>query len=174
MWLFAPAHIPLNALSYVELQLSDNALLVLATVPNSRCGSVSCSSTEPDCCNGFYHTKPGPLQLGRFYHPKPGISTSQVWLLLSIWVLIILWHDQYVDCSVLACHSLPAVKFAIRTIFIQSQLKIREIHMKYCVISQPLEEYWSDRKTECERWMGGSNCTIYILIMSWFNQNSDT
>jgi len=37
--------------------------------------------------------KPGMLQLGRFYHQKPGISTSQLWHKLSIWVLIVLWHD---------------------------------------------------------------------------------
>ena len=31
--------------------------VVLATVPNYRCGSGSDFNLEPDGCNGFYHTK---------------------------------------------------------------------------------------------------------------------
>ena len=57
--------------------------------------------------------KPGPLQLARFYHQKPGLSTSQLQLQLRIWVLIIWWHDQCVECVELAGLSPPAFRFAI-------------------------------------------------------------
>jgi len=40
-------------------------------------------------------------------------------LQLNIWVLIASWHDQYVDCAVLAALSPPAVRFAIGPILVE-------------------------------------------------------
>jgi hypothetical protein len=70
------------------------------------------------------------LQLGRFYNQKPGISTSHWWLQLSIWVLIISQHDQYVDCAVLVARSPPALRFAIWWLFVESQSNTSELRMK--------------------------------------------
>jgi len=68
---------------------------------------------------GLTTRKPGPFQLGRFYHQKPGILSSQFWLPLSIWVLIVSWHDEYVDCAVLAALSPPAFRLAIWLTFVE-------------------------------------------------------
>ena len=43
-----------------------------------------------------------------------------VWLKVSIWVLIVSRHDQYVDCTILEAHSPPAYEFAMRLIFVAS------------------------------------------------------
>jgi hypothetical protein len=43
-----------------------------------------------------------------------------LWLHLSFWVLIKSWHDQYVDCAVLAAVLPPAFRIAMRPIFFQS------------------------------------------------------
>jgi len=108
---------------------------------------------KPDCGNRSYHTKnPDHLQMGRFYHQKPSISSSQFWLQLSIWVLIVSWHDQYVDCAVLAALSPPPPRIAIGPIFVGSLSKTRQFRVKYRVMSQGLNEYWSDRKSESRRW----------------------
>jgi len=74
----------------------------------------------------FTTRNPEPLQLGRFYQQKPGIATSQPWLQLSIWVLIVLWHDQYIDCAVLWAVSPPAFRYVIWPTFLESRSKIRE------------------------------------------------
>jgi len=42
-----------------------------------------------------------------------------LWLQFSIWVLLVLWHGQYVDCVDLGALSPPAFRFAIRTIFVE-------------------------------------------------------
>jgi hypothetical protein len=44
----------------------------------------------------------------------------QLWLKLSVWVLIVSGHDQYADCAVLAPLSPPTVRFAIGPIFGES------------------------------------------------------
>jgi len=44
----------------------------------------------------------------------------QLWLQISIWVLIVSWHDQFVDSAVLAALPPPAFRFAIGPIFIES------------------------------------------------------
>ena len=100
----------------------------------------------------FTPRKSGPLQFGRFFHQKPGIRTSQLWLQLSIWVLIILWGDQYIDCAVLQAHSPPAFRYAIRPIFMESRSKTCEFRSEFALFSQPLNEYELDRKSECWRW----------------------
>jgi hypothetical protein len=49
----------------------------------------------------------------------PNIQFLQQWLQLSIWVLIISWHDRYVNCADLAPLWPPAFKFAIGLIFVE-------------------------------------------------------
>jgi len=40
--------------------------------------------------------------MGWFSHQNCGISHWQCWLQISIWVLIVPWHDQYIHCTVLS------------------------------------------------------------------------
>jgi len=65
--------------------------------------------------------KPDPLCLGGFVTlaAVPLVPFLHLSLKLSIWVLIVSWHDQYVDCAFLAALSLPAVRFAIGPIFVE-------------------------------------------------------
>jgi len=73
----------------------------------------------------------GQLALGRYpdqaktlcflagYKPDHGsiLWFLHFWLQLSIWVLMVSWHDVYVDCAALAALSPTASKFAIWQIF---------------------------------------------------------
>ena len=61
--------------------------------------------------------------MGRFCHQKPGISSAQFSLQLSIWVLIVSQHDQYINCPVLAPLSPSAIRFAIGPIIVEALSK---------------------------------------------------
>jgi len=79
--------------------------------------------------------KPNPLCLGRVVTQTgnrnagfwPGwnrtmvrtIRFLQLWFQTSIWVLIVSWHGEYVDCADLCARSPPASRFAIRPIFVE-------------------------------------------------------
>ena len=89
------------------------------------------------------------------FHQKPGISSLQFSLQLSIWVLTVSWHDQYVDCVVLSPLSPPALTFAIGPIFVESQSKTRTFRPKFHLLSQRFNEYWSNRKSDSGRWKRG-------------------
>ena len=81
--------------------------------------------TEP--CQRFYKMKNlDRWHLGRFPPQTPAFASPDVSLQLSIWVLIVSWHDVYADCAVLASLSPPAFRFAIRPIFVESLSKTRE------------------------------------------------
>jgi hypothetical protein len=112
--------------------------------------------------------------MGRFYYQKPGISCSEVWLQLSIWVLIVSQHDQYIDCAVLVTLSPPAFRFAIQQVFGESWSNTHQFHLIPGITSQPLNKYQSDYKFECSRWQSVESWTIYILTMSWYDQNTNT
>ena len=131
------------------------------------------TGTEP--WQWFYHMKNlDRCHLGRFPPQNPAFPSPDISLQLSIWVLIVSWHDVYADCAVLAVLSPPALRFAIRPIFVESLSKTREFRFKSTLISQPLDEYQSDLNAESGRWKIGLNCTIYVYIMSWYDQNSNT
>jgi len=70
--------------------------------------------------------------MGLFYHQKPNISTQKLWLQLSIWVLIVSWHDQYVDCAVLTAVSPPTFRFLIRPLVLKSLSKTPLISCNRC------------------------------------------
>jgi len=63
------------------------------------------------------------------FHPKPGISTSQLCLQLSIWVLIVSWYDQYMDCAVQTALSPRDLRYVSRPIFIESLSKTRSFRL---------------------------------------------
>ena len=131
------------------------------------------TGTEP--WQGFSHMKnPDRWHLGRFSPQNPAFASPDVLLQLSIWVLILLWHDVYADCAVLAALSPPAFRFAIRQIFGELLSKTPNFRLKSTLISQPLNEYQLDLNSESGWWKIGLNCTIYIYIMSWYHQNSNT
>ena len=123
----------------------------------------------------FYHIySPDRWYLGRFPPQDPASASPDVSLQLSIWVLIVSWHDVYADCSVFAGLSSPAFWFAIRPIFVESLSKTRAFRWKSTLIWQALNEYQLDLNFESGRWKIGLNCTLYVYIMSWYNQNSNT
>jgi len=99
----------------------------------------------------FTTANPGPLQLGRFHHQTPAISTSQCWIQFGIWVRIISWHAQYAECAVLAAHAQTAFRCAIRQIIVESLSKTREYRLIIACLSQPLNEYQSDRNLNVGR-----------------------
>ena len=74
----------------------------------------------------FYHMKnPDRWRLGWFSPYISAFASPDISLELSIWVLIVSWHDKYVDCAVLAALSPPAFRFVIRPIFVESLSKTR-------------------------------------------------
>jgi hypothetical protein len=89
--------------------------------------------------------------MGQFSHQSPSIEISQFWLQLSIGVLIVSQHVQYVDHAVGAALSPPIAKFLIVPIFVESRKMTRQFRIKYLVTSQQLKEYWSYRKSESWR-----------------------
>jgi len=98
----------------------------------------------------------------------------QLWLQLSISVVIVLWHDQYVDCTDLTALLPPACRLAIRPIFVEWVWKNVQPLEKFAGFWLRLNEYWSDRKSNGGGWESGRFCTIYVLTMSWYDQHSDT
>ena len=112
--------------------------------------------------------------MGRFHRKKPSISTSQPCFQLGIWVAIILWHDQFVDCTVLAALSIPGFRFAISPIFVESRSKTSKGGIEFGVSSQWFNEYWSDRKFSRGRRRSCLHCPIYLSIMSQYHQNPKT
>jgi len=98
--------------------------VVLAMVPSytaavqvwnrTGCSSLGC---YPE--NRGTHWVRGRVGTGPRFH----ITVPATWLQLNIWVLIVSWHDQYVDCAVLPPLSPPAVRFAIGPIFVESLWK---------------------------------------------------
>jgi len=122
----------------------------------------------------FYHMKnPDRWHLGRFPHQHPAFASPDVSLQLSISVLIVSWHDGYADFAVLVVLSPPAFRFAIQQIFVESLSKTHEFRSKSTHIWPPLNEYQSVLNSESGWWNIGLNCTIYVYIMSWFDENSN-
>jgi len=108
-----------------------------------------------------------------FTTKNPAFQPHEHCLPLRIWVLIEWWYDQYVDCAVLAAPLPPTFGFAIQPILVELLSKPREYRAKFRVIPQWFNWYWSDGKSEYGRLNSGQNCTINVLIMSRYNQNSD-
>jgi len=120
--------------------------------------------------------------MGRLYHQQPSIWNRPFWLQLSIWVLIVSQHDQYVDCAVLVALSPPAFRFAIWQVFVESQSITRQFRIQPVIISQPLDKYQSDRKSEAggERATKTANSTywsycdtIRTQILNWSQRSRD-
>jgi len=82
---------------------------------------------------------------------NPLLKSQHFLLQVSNSVLIVSQHDQYVDCAVLVALSPPGFRFAIQQVFIESRSKTRQFHLNSAFISQPLNEYQSDRKSETGR-----------------------
>ena len=96
---------------------------------------------EPNRLDGFYHTKTWTIEIGRVLPPQPGISTTPLWIKLSISVVIVLWHDQYIDYAVLRALSPPAFRYAIRLIFAESPSKTPRFRVHIALLSPPLNKY---------------------------------
>jgi len=98
--------------------------IVLATVPGSPAAVRRLNRTRwssPGC----YPETGVPTVFGDGLELDRGsiLWFLQLWLQLSIWVLIVSRHDQFADREVLAPLSPPAVRFAIGPKFIESLWK---------------------------------------------------
>jgi len=71
---------------------------------------------------------------------------AQHWPQLSIWVLIVLWHDQYASCGVLCADWHPAFRFAIRPIFIESLWNKTQCEVKITGFRSLLNQDWWARE----------------------------
>jgi len=116
-------------------------------------GSVSNGSRFP----GRFRVRfqPGTEPLQRVSTQNPLFKSQHFLLQLSIWVLIVSQHDQYVDCAVLVALSPPTFTFAMRQVFVESRSKTRQFRLNSAINSQPFNEYQSDCKFECRRWNSG-------------------
>jgi len=145
----------------------DNYQVVLATSPGNKpavgvmtSGSVRFGSRPgqiPDhlCLGGFVTQR--RHRTARSWPGWNWTAVPNIWLLLlclqlSIWVLIISQHDQYIDCAVVVALSPSAFKFAIRLIFVEWLWNNGGFWTKLVGFRSPLNEYLSDRKCESGRW----------------------
>jgi len=128
--------------AHTASHLSDTKLL--------GAGSVSNGSKFP----GRFRVRfqPGTEPLQRVSIQNPLLKSQHFLLRLSIWVLIVSQHEQYVDCAVLVAPLPPAFRFAIRQVLVESRSKTRQFRWNSAFISQPLNEYQSDRKSARGRW----------------------
>jgi len=115
--------------------------ILLTTGPHWPFSSMSGSTTIRTVATGLTTAKPRTLEKGQFYQQIAGICSAQFWLQLSITVLIISSHNQYVDCVVCASLSPPAVKFATVPIFCESILKTHNFRTKHGVFSEQFNQY---------------------------------
>jgi hypothetical protein len=104
----------------------------------------------------------------------PNSWFQQLWLQLSIWVLIVQWHEQYVDCAELWALSPPAFRFVIWLIFVELLWNKGQFWEKFGGIRLRLYEWLSDCIFDRVRRKCSWNCTIYVLIMLQYDQNSST
>jgi hypothetical protein len=95
--------------------------------------------------------------MGRLDQQKPGVWSSWCWLWWSISVMMVSWHDQYVECAVLPALLIPAVRLAIRPILVESISKTRQFHVQCRWLSQWFRKYLSNYKSDSRRWKSGSN-----------------
>jgi hypothetical protein len=98
------------------------------------------------------HENSGTLHLGWVPPQNLAITSPHFSLQLSIWVLIVSWHDQYVDCAVLAALSPPTFRYAIQWIFAEWRMIPREFRFQLAIIPQPLNENQSDSKSDTGKW----------------------
>jgi hypothetical protein len=117
-----------------------------------------------------------PTGFGNGFEPDRGsiVRFVQLWLHFCIWVLIASCHGEYVNCSAWAALLPPAFKFAIWLIFVEWLWHNCWIQAKLAGYRSRLNEYLSDLKSPTGRWKSNQNCTISVLIMLWYNQNSNT
>jgi len=102
------------------------------------------------------------------------IHFADVWLQLSFWVLIVLWHNEWAECAVLRALSPPAFRFVTRLIFVEWRWNTGKYWAKLGGFEYQLHDYWSDRKSETGRWLSGSHWTMHVLTMSQCIQNSNS
>jgi len=95
--------------------------------------------------------QPGTEPLHRVSTQNPLLKSQHFPLQLSISVLIVSQHEQSVYCAVLVAPSPPAFRLAIRQVLVESRSKTRQFRFNSAIVSQPLNEYQSDRKSESGR-----------------------
>jgi len=108
---------------------------------------------------------------------RTAVPTSrflQLWVQFSIWVLIELWDDEYADCVVLQALSPPALRFGIQMIFVEWLWNKGKYYAKFTGFRWRLHECRFDQQSDSGMWKCGWHCTIYVLIMSRYDQNWNT
>jgi len=106
--------------------------------------------------------RPGTGPLQRVSTQNPLLKSQHFLLQLSIWVLIISWHNLYMKYALWCPLSSPVLRFPIGPIVIESRWKPGPFGEIFGLISQRLNEYWSDRKSENGRWNRASIWTVHV------------
>jgi hypothetical protein len=124
--------------------------------------------------NGLYHPKTRTIAIGPVLSPKTrhfNISTLTPIKYLSsdrtVTWLVCRWCSSSRSFTSGSPMCDPTNMYSVA-------IENPQISPKLALMSQPRKEYQLDHKSETMRWKRGENCTIYILIMSWYNQNSNT
>jgi hypothetical protein len=90
--------------------------------------------------------------LGSNQTPVRTIWFLNLWHNISIWVLIVSWLDQYVDCSDWAARSPPAFEFGIRLIPVEWLWHKGRLQLKFAGFWSRLNEYLLYRQSQIGRW----------------------
>jgi len=126
--------------------------------------SVVCSVSNGSKCpvRVRLRFRPGTGPLPRVSTQNPLLKSQHFLLQLSIWVLIVSWHNLYVKYAVWCPLSSPVLRFTIGPIVIESRWKPGHFGVIFGLISKRLNEYWSNRKSESGRWNRASICTFHV------------
>jgi len=106
--------------------------------------------------------RPGTRLLEWVFTQNLLLKSQHALLQLSIGVLIISQNNINMKYAVWCPLSSPMLRFAIRSIVVKSRWKPGHFGLIFGLISQRLNDYWSDRKSENRRWNRASICTFHI------------
>ena len=95
--------------------------------------------------------QPGTKPFQQVSTQNPLLKSQHFLLQLSIWVLIVSQHDQYVACAVPVALSPHGFRFAIRHVFVGSRSKTTQFRLTSPMISQLFNKYLSDCKFDWRR-----------------------
>ena len=150
---------PISLVNFVSI-LDFAFSVVLATGPNSRFGSRSGPNPEPNRWNRFPH-KTRHFNISTL-RPIKYLSSDRI----KIWSV----HRLCISSRSFTSPSQICDLTNIRWVAIETPL----ISLKFALFSQPLNAYQSDCESEWARSKSGQNSTIYILITSRYDENSNT
>jgi hypothetical protein len=127
------------------------AELVLSIVPTCWNSSGLGLELELNHCNKFQHTKTQTVSFGPIPHPhRQHLNRNTLARIKYLSSDCIVTWSRY-RMSSLRCTCIAPARFTIRQIFVESVAKTHEFCWIWTLISQPLNIYQSDHKSECRR-----------------------